>query len=93
MNEKSAWDGKYSKPSGGIPKSDLSEGVQDSLDEIPNLAPKDKIGNITLSTSWTDDQDEWYSQIVTSQVLNVTTDSQIDLSFDKTAIDKLSSFL
>lgn len=29
---KSDWNAKYDKPSGGIPKTDLAEGVQDSLD-------------------------------------------------------------
>lgn len=31
--ERTAWNGKYSKPSGGIPKSDLASGVQASLDK------------------------------------------------------------
>lgn len=30
---KSTWNAKYSKPSGGIPKSDLSSGIQTSLDK------------------------------------------------------------
>ena len=32
-NEKSAWNAKYDKPSGGIPKTDLASGVQDSLNK------------------------------------------------------------
>ena len=31
-SDKSAWNGKYDLPSGGIPKTDLAQGVQDSLD-------------------------------------------------------------
>lgn len=30
-SDKTAWGAKYDKPSGGIPKSDLAQGVQDSL--------------------------------------------------------------
>lgn len=30
-SDKSAWNGKYDLPSGGIPKTDLSQGVKDSL--------------------------------------------------------------
>lgn len=32
-SEKATWNGKYSKPSSGIPKTDLSSGVQTSLDK------------------------------------------------------------
>lgn len=31
-NDKTAWNAKYDKPSTGIPKADLAQGVQDSLD-------------------------------------------------------------
>lgn len=31
--EKDAWDAKYDKPSGGIPKADLASGVQQDIDE------------------------------------------------------------
>lgn len=31
-SDKSAWNGKYDLPSGGIPKTDLAQGVKDSLD-------------------------------------------------------------
>ena len=31
-SDKSAWNGKYDLPSGGIPKTDLAQAVQDSLD-------------------------------------------------------------
>ena len=32
-SDKTAWNAKYNKPSGGIPKTDLSSGVQTSLDK------------------------------------------------------------
>ena len=32
-NEKNTWDGKYTLPSGGIPKTDLASAVQTSLDK------------------------------------------------------------
>lgn len=35
-NDKSAWNAKYDKPAGGIPSTDLSQGVQDLLDKVDN---------------------------------------------------------
>lgn len=37
---KTAWNAKYDKPSGGIPKTDLSSGVQSSLDKADAAAPQ-----------------------------------------------------
>lgn len=35
-NDKTAWNAKYDKPAGGIPSTDLSQGVQDLLDKVDN---------------------------------------------------------
>ena len=53
-SDKSAWNGKYDLPSGGIPKADLAQGVQDSLDladsalQAADIADKaDKVSGAT----------------------------------------------
>ena len=46
-NERTAWNGKYTKPSGGIPKSDLASAVQTSLgkaDTALQSVTKESIG-------------------------------------------------
>lgn len=45
--EKNTWNSKYSKPSGGIPKTDLASAVQTLLDAIPS-PPSGFIGFKTL---------------------------------------------
>ena len=46
--EKAAWSGKYAKPSGGIPASDLAAGV---IPEVPTLTPltEEEINTIVLA--------------------------------------------
>ena len=48
-SNKTAWDAKYDKPSGGIPESDLSETVQDSL-ELADAAMPDDTPVVKYST-------------------------------------------
>lgn len=42
-----AWDAKYDMPSGGIPKSDLSQSVQNSLDKADSALQEDDLKPIT----------------------------------------------
>lgn len=53
-SDKTAWNAKYDKPEGGIPASDLSEAVQDSLDLADSAMPRDakviKYESQTLTT-------------------------------------------
>ena len=61
-SEKQIWNNKYDKPSGGIPKTDLANAVQSSLDKadtsIQDVSGKeDKTNKVTsLSSSSTDIQ-------------------------------------
>lgn len=64
-SEKQTWNNKgtYSKPSGGIPKSDLSSAAQTSLDKADNALPASKM--ITLTQAQYDalqtiDSDTYY---------------------------------
>lgn len=48
-NDKTAWNAKYNKPSGGIPKSDLASDVQTSL--VPSSLSSDSGKILTVSNS------------------------------------------
>ena len=49
-DKKTEWDSKYSKPSGGIPKSDLASGVQTSLDKARNSLQVERFGEMEITT-------------------------------------------
>ena len=48
-DEKTAWNAKYDKPSGGIPKSDLASDVQTSL--VPSSSSSDAGKTLTVNSS------------------------------------------
>ena len=100
-NEKNAWNAKYSKPSGGIPKSDLSAGVQSSLnlaDTALQAAPVSSVngktgavkinryGTVTLTTSWTQ-SGNWYTQ--TASLTGLTDDDLVSIQLDDSTIEAL----
>lgn len=43
--ERTSWNGKYTKPSTGIPKTDLASGVQTSLNKADTAVQPSNIGN------------------------------------------------
>lgn len=47
-DKKTEWDSKYSKPSGGIPKSDLASDVQASLSNADNAVQKGMVGALNI---------------------------------------------
>ena len=48
-DEKTAWNSKYNKPSGGIPKSDLASDIQTSL--VPSSSSSDAGKTLTVNSS------------------------------------------
>lgn len=56
-SDKSAWNAKYDKPSGGIPKTDLASGVQTSLGKADTAyqKPDDGIPSSDLALTWMTD--------------------------------------
>lgn len=46
--KKTEWDNKYTKPSGGIPKSDLASDVQTSLGNADNAVQKGMVGTFNI---------------------------------------------
>ena len=68
-NERTSWNGKYAKPSGGIPKRDLASAVQTSLgkadtalQEHQNISGKEDNSNKVTSWSTTTTNDHYPSE-------------------------------
>ena len=84
-DDKTAWNAKYNKPSGGIPKSDLASDIQTSL--VPSSSSSDAGKTLTVNSSgmpaWTDASSSGSSG---ADVFLVTFTSQdgINYSVDKT---------
>lgn len=80
-SQKTAWSGKYSKPSAGIPKNDLASDVQNSLNAIADKSNKPTFSQYTILTSG------WASGVYSfeSDFPNATCDIEIEL--DSTATE------
>lgn len=52
--KESGWDAKYSKPSGGIPKSDLASAVQTSLGKADSAVQPNSLAAVATSGSYND---------------------------------------
>ena len=52
--EKTTWNGKYSKPTGGIPKSDLASAVQTSLGKADTALQSSDLANYVTRTDYAD---------------------------------------
>lgn len=81
-----SWNGKYTKPSSGIPSTDLSESVNTALTN--GNAARPILGSITTSTTWTDMQDGTYVQTISS-ITGVTNNTKIDLQPNATVLDQM----
>ena len=80
-SQKTAWSGKYSKPSAGIPKTDLASEVQASLNAVADKSNKPTFSQYTILTSG------WSSGVYSfeSDFPNATYDIEIEL--DSTATE------
>ena len=80
-SQKTAWSGKYSKPSAGIPKTDLASEVQASLNAVADKSNKPTFSQYTILTSG------WSSGVYSfeSDFPNATCDIEIEL--DSTATE------
>ena len=80
-SQKTAWSGKYSKPSAGIPKNDLASEVQASLNAVADKSNKPTFSQYTILTSG------WSSGVYSfeSEFPSATYDIEIEL--DSTATE------
>ena len=71
--ERTAWNAKYDKPSGGIPKADLAQTVQDSLDDADSAIQTVKVNGTALTPDSNNAVDVEVPQRVTSAQLETFT--------------------
>lgn len=70
-SEKTTWNGKYTKPSGGIPKTDLASEVQTSLGKADTALQSSDLTNYVKNTDYASTTNPGLVQVVPSYGTNV----------------------
>lgn len=70
-SEKTTWNGKYTKPSGGIPKTDLASEVQTSLGKADTALQSSDLTNYVTNTDYASTTNPGLVQVVPSYGTNV----------------------
>lgn len=80
-SQKTAWSGKYSKPSAGIPKTDLASEVQTSLNAVADKSNKPTFSQYTILTSG------WSSGVYSFESAFPSATYDIEIELDSTATE------
>ena len=80
-SQKTAWSGKYSKPSAGIPKNDLASEVQASLNAVADKSNKPTFSQYTILTSG------WSSGVYSFESDFPSATCDIEIELDSTATE------
>ena len=80
-SQKTAWSGKYSKPSAGIPKTDLASEVQASLNAVADKSNKPTFSQYTILTSG------WSSGVYSFESAFPSATYDIEIELDSTATE------
>ena len=80
-SQKTAWSGKYSKPSAGIPKNDLASEVQTSLNAVADKSNKPTFSQYTILTSG------WSSGVYSFESSFPSATYDIEIELDSTATE------
>ena len=80
-SQKTAWSGKYSKPSAGIPKTDLASDVQNSLNAVADKSNKPTFSQYTILTSG------WSSGVYSFESAFPSATYDIEIELDSTATE------
>ena len=80
-SQKTAWSGKYSKPSAGIPKNDLASEVQASLNAVADKSNKPTFSQYTVLTSG------WSSGVYSFESAFPSATYDIEIELDSTATE------
>ena len=90
-DDKTAWNSKYNKPSGGIPKTDLASDVQSSL--LPSLSASDAGKTLIVSSSgyplWADSSSSGADSFLVTFTVNAETQ---ELSKNKTYAEIIAAY-
>ena len=80
-SQKTAWSGKYSKPSAGIPKNDLASEVQASINAVADKSNKPTFSQYTILTSG------WSSGVYSFESSFPSATYDIEIELDSTATE------
>ena len=80
-SQKTAWSGKYSKPSAGIPKNDLASEVQTSLNAVADKSNKPTFSQYTILTSG------WSGGVYSFESAFPSATYDIEIELDSTATE------
>ena len=80
-SQKTTWSGKYSKPSAGIPKTDLASEVQASLNAVADKSNKPTFSQYTILTSG------WSSGVYSFESAFPSATYDIEIELDSTATE------
>ena len=80
-SQKTAWSGKYSKPSAGIPKNDLASDAQNSLNAVADKSNKPAFSQYTILTSG------WSSGVYSFESDFPSATCDIEIELDSTATE------
>ena len=80
-SQKTAWSGKYSKPSAGIPKTDLASEVQASLNAVADKSNKPTFSQYTILTSG------WSGGVYSFESAFPSATYDIEIELDSTATE------
>ena len=80
-SQKTAWSGKYSKPTKGIPKNDLASEVQNSLNAVADKSNKPTFSQYTILTSG------WSSGVYSFESDFPSSTYDIEIELDSTATE------
>ena len=80
-SQKTAWSGKYSKPSAGIPKTDLASDVQNSLNAVADKSNKPTFSQYTILTSG------WSGGVYSFESAFPSATYDIEIELDSTATE------
>ena len=80
-SQKTAWSGKYSKPSAGIPKNDLASEVQASLNAVADKSNKPTFSQYTILTSG------WSGGVYSFESAYPSATYDIEIELDSTATE------
>ena len=80
-SQKTAWSGKYSKPSAGIPKNDLASEVQASLNAVADKSNKPTFSQYTILTSG------WSGGVYSFESAFPSATYDIEIELDSTATE------
>ena len=90
-SEKSAWDGKYDKPAGGIPKTDLDSSVQTSLGKADTALQTETDPTVPSWAKQSSKPTYDYSEITNTPTIPTVNDATLKIQRNGTDLDTFTA--